>query len=165
MWPGTLGLAQAHLERGQQVWLVTAAPVELAQIMAQRLGLTGALGTVSEIRDGRYTGKLVGAPLHGPAKAEAVKALAARRGLDLGRCAAYSDSYNDLPMLTVVGHPNAVNPDHALRVHAREMGWNIYDYRRRRMAVRVGIPAGVATAAALGTGIAVGVAAARRRSA
>ena len=78
LWPGTLALAQGHLDAGERVWLVTAAPVELATIMAQRLGFTGALGTVSEIVDGVYTGKLVGHPLHGPAKAEAVRALAAR---------------------------------------------------------------------------------------
>ena len=80
LWPGTLALAQGHLDAGERVWLVTAAPVELATIMAQRLGFTGALGTVSEIVDGVYTGKLVGHPLHGPAKAEAVRALARAAG-------------------------------------------------------------------------------------
>ena len=65
---------------GQRVWLVTAAPVELATIIAQRLGLTGALGTVTEIEDGVYTGRLVGAPLHGQAKAEAVARAGRARG-------------------------------------------------------------------------------------
>lgn len=76
IWPGTRALAQAHLDAGQRVWLVTAAPVETATIIARRLGLTGALGTVAEHVDGVYTGRLVGEPLHGPSKAEAVKALA-----------------------------------------------------------------------------------------
>lgn len=67
IWPGTRDLAQAHLDAGQKVWLVTAAPVETATIIARRLGLTGALGTVAESIDGVYTGKLVGEPLHGPA--------------------------------------------------------------------------------------------------
>ncbi|CAM5266007.1 hypothetical protein STANM309S_01407 [Streptomyces tanashiensis] len=102
IWPGTRGLAQAHLDAGQKVWLVTAAPVETATIIARRLGLTGALGTVAESVGGVYTGKLVGEPLHGPAKAEAVRALAAAEGLDLSRCAAYSDSHNDIPMLSLV---------------------------------------------------------------
>ncbi len=79
IWPGTRALAQAHLDAGQKVWLVTAAPVEIAQVIARRLGLTGALGTVAESVGGVYTGKLVGEPLHGPAKAEAVRALARRR--------------------------------------------------------------------------------------
>ena len=58
------------------------------------------MGTVAEHVDGVYTGRLVGDMLHGPAKAEAIKALAEREGLDLARCSAYSDSYNDLPMLS-----------------------------------------------------------------
>lgn len=79
IWPGTRALAEAHLDAGQKVWLVTAAPVEIATVIARRLGLTGALGTVAESVDGVYTGKLVGEPLHGPAKAEAVRATARRR--------------------------------------------------------------------------------------
>ena len=164
MWPGTLAIAQGHLDAGQRVWLVTAAPMELATIIARRLGLTGALGTVSEIVDGRYTGRLVGHPLHGPAKAEAVRALAERTGLDLARCSAYSDSFNDLPMLTLVGSPSAINPDHALRSYARDQGWPIRDYRRQRMARRGGIAAGVVATGALVAGVGIGVAVARKGS-
>src|SRR5215218_11358484 len=76
IWPGTRALAQLHLDQGQRVWLVTAAPVEIAGIIARRLGLTGALGTVAEHVDGVYTGRLVGSMLHGPAKAQAVASLA-----------------------------------------------------------------------------------------
>ena len=162
LWPGTLALAQSHLDHGQRVWLVTATPVELATIIAKRLGLTGALGTVSEVVNGVYTGKLVGKPLHGPAKAAAVLALAEREGLDLSRCSAYSDSFNDVPMLSLVGHPVAVNPDSDLREHAREEGWEIRDYRRQRMQRRVGIPAAAVGFMGLGAGIAIGVMAARR---
>ncbi len=79
IWPGTRALAQLHLDQGQRVWLVTAAPIEIAQIIARRLGLTGAMGTVAEHVDGVYTGRLVGDLLHGPAKAEAIKALASAR--------------------------------------------------------------------------------------
>src|SRR5687767_15267609 len=103
IWPGTRALAQLHLDEGKRVWLVTAAPIEIAQVIARRLGLTGAMGTVAEHVDGVYTGQLVGDLLHGPANAEAIKALAAREGLDLARCSAYSDSANDLPMLSLVG--------------------------------------------------------------
>lgn len=161
LWPGTLALAQGHLNRGQRVWLVTATPVELASIIAQRLGLTGALGTVSEIEDGVYTGRLVGSALHGKAKADAVRALADREGLDLVRCAAYSDSANDVPMLSSVGRAVAVNPDGALRKHARAVGWEIHDYRRTRMNQRYYVPAGLAAAAGLGIGVGLGIAAAR----
>jgi HAD superfamily hydrolase (TIGR01490 family) len=161
LYAGTVALASAHLAAGRRVWLVSAAPIELATIIARRLGLTGALGTVSEIRDGVYTGRLHGAPLHGPAKAEAVRALAQREGLVLERCWAYSDSANDVPLLSLVGHPVAINADRSLRRHARAMDWDVHDYRTGRKAAKVGVP----TALALGVvaGVAGGVIADHRR--
>ncbi|MEU3735021.1 HAD-IB family hydrolase [Streptomyces sp. NPDC033538] len=162
IWPGTRALAQAHLDAGQKVWLVTAAPVEIAQVIARRLGLTGALGTVAESIGGVYTGKLVGEPLHGPAKAEAVRALATAESLDLSRCAAYSDSHNDIPMLSLVGHPYAINPDSKLRKHARELEWRLRDYRTGRKAAKVGIPAAAGVGAVAG-GTAAAIALHRRR--
>jgi HAD superfamily hydrolase (TIGR01490 family) len=161
IWSGTRALAQLHLDAGQRVWLVTAAPAEIASLVARRLGRTGARGTVSEIKDGIYTGRLVGEPLHGPAKAEAILALADQEGLDLSQCSAYSDSHNDLPMLTTVGHPVAVNPDAKLKAIARKNGWEIRDFRTGRKAARVGVPA-AASAGAIAGGIAVGLAMHRR---
>ncbi|MHB2023704.1 MAG: HAD family hydrolase [Mycobacteriales bacterium] len=161
IWPGTRALAQLHLGAGQRVWLITAAPAELATLIARRLGLTGALGTVAESVDGIYTGRLVGEPLHGPAKAEAIRALARREGLDLGRCSAYSDSVNDLPMLEAVGHPVAVNPDAALRRIARARGWQIRDFRSGRKAAKVGLPV-VAGVGGVAVGVSMGLAARRR---
>jgi HAD superfamily hydrolase (TIGR01490 family) len=155
IWPGTRALAQWHLDRGQRVWLVTAAPIEIASVIARRLGLTGALGTVAEQVDGVYTGSLVGEMLHGEGKAVAVRALAEREGLDLDRCYAYSDSSNDLPMLSLVGNPCAVNPDSTLRAHAKANGWRIRDYRNGRKAALAGIKvagAGAAVAGVLGAG-------------
>ncbi len=162
IWPGTRALAQLHLDRGQRVWLVTAAPIEVARVIARRLGLTGALGTVAEHEDGVYTGRLVGDLLHGPAKAEAVRALAAREDLDLEACSAYSDSANDLPMLGLVGNPCAINPDPRLRAHARARGWLVRDYRTGRKAARAGVVLGAVAGAATGT-IAAGAALRRRR--
>jgi HAD superfamily hydrolase (TIGR01490 family) len=147
MWTGTLALAQRHEDSGEPVWLVSATPVELARIIAERLGFTGALGTVSEVRDNRYTGRLVGYPLHGAAKSAAVRALAIREGYVLANCWAYSDSANDLPLLSTVGHPVAVNPDSDLKEQARDNGWPSYNFRGKRAARRIGIPA--ATAAGL----------------
>ena len=162
IWPGTRALAQLHLDQGQRVWLVTAAPIEIAQIIARRLGLTGAMGTVAEHVDGVYTGRLVGEMLHGPAKGEAVKALAARENLDLSRCSAYSDSYNDLPLLTLVGDPCAINPDARLRAHARANGWRVRDYRTGRKAARAGLVTG-AVAGAIGGAVAAATAVRRGR--
>ncbi|TFV53323.1 HAD-IB family hydrolase [Blastococcus sp. TF02A-35] len=162
IWSGTRALAQKHLDSGQRVWLVTATPVELASIIAKRLGLTGALGTVAEVVDGQYTGRLVGEMMHGPAKAEAVLALAEREGLDLSRCTAYSDSANDLPMLSLCGTAVAVNPDTELRAAAKARGWTIRDFRTGRKAAKIGVP--TVAAAALSGGLVGGAVALRRRN-
>ena len=164
IWSGTHALARQHLEAGERVWLVTATPVELATIIARRLHLTGALGTVAESVDGIYTGRLAGDVLHGEAKAAAVRKLAVREGLDLATCSAYSDSINDLPMLSLVGRAVTVNPDSALRAEARARGWEIRDFRTGRKAARIGIPAALGAGAAAG-GIAVGLAIRRERQA
>lgn len=161
IWAGTHALAQLHLDAGQRVWLVTAAPIELGAVIAQRLGLTGAIGTVAEIRDGVYTGRLVGDMMHGPAKAAAVNDLAEKEGLDLARCAAYSDSVNDIPMLSAVGRAVAVNPDSALRRAARERGWEIRDFRTGRKAAKVAIPMAVGAGVVAGA-VAAGVVLNRR---
>src|SRR5204862_7183900 len=98
------------------------------------------------------TGRLAGALLHGPAKADAIRALAESEHLDLPRCTAYSDSANDLPMLSLVGHAVAVNPDAALLREARRRNWEVRDFRTGRKAAKVAVPA------ALGAGVAVGAA-------
>ncbi|MHA6792543.1 HAD family hydrolase [Pseudonocardia bannensis] len=157
IWAGTRALAQMHLDAGQRVWLVTATPVELAMIIARRLGLTGALGTVAESVDGFYTGRLVGEILHGPAKGHAVRALAVAEGLDLRRCTAYSDSVNDVPMLAAVGTAVAVNPDSELRDVAKERSWQIRDFRTGRKAARIGVPS-VLGAGAVAGAVAAGLA-------
>ncbi|MCU1573452.1 MAG: phosphoserine phosphatase [Micrococcaceae bacterium] len=161
IWPGTRALAQQHLRTPRQVWLVTATPVEVASIIASRLGLTGALGTVGEVVEEMYTGRLVGDILHGEAKAVAVAELAARENLDLARCWAYSDSYNDVPLLSLVGHAVAINPDAKLRRHARDRNWPIYDFRSGRRAATLGLRA--ATGAGILYGGWKGFSAFRRR--
>ena len=162
IWPGTRALAQMHLDQGQRVWLVTAAPIEIASIIARRLGLTGAMGTVAEHEDGVYTGRLVGELMHHEAKAQAVLALSEREGLDLTRCTAYSDSSNDLPMLSMVGTAVAVNPDSELKAVARSRGWDVKDFRTGRKAARIGVP--TLGAAAVGGGAVSGLIALRRRN-
>jgi HAD superfamily hydrolase (TIGR01490 family) len=158
IWPGTRALSDAHLLAGKEVWLVTAAPIELASVISDRLGLTGALGTRPESVDGRYTGRIAGPLLHGPDKAREVARLARVRGIDLEHSYAYSDSANDLPLLSLVGHPVAVNPDRALRRHARQNDWAIVDYRvTRRQTIGIPVAAG---AAAVGAVAAAGAAAA-----
>jgi len=150
----TVELGAMHIAAGQQVWLVSATPVQIGQALALRLGFTGALGTVAEEKDGRFTGRLVGDILHGPGKKHAVAALAAIQQLDLRQCTAYSDSVNDIPMLSMMGTAVAVNPDRALRAQAERAGWAVRDYRSvRRLARSWALPlagaAGVTAGAAL----------------
>jgi HAD superfamily hydrolase (TIGR01490 family) len=163
VWEGARELTQQHLRVGQRVWLVTATPVELANILARRLGLTGALGTVAETKDGVYTGRLVGGLLHGEAKAQAILALAQREGLDLSRSSAYSDSSNDLPMLQLVGHPHVVNADSDLLAEARREGWAVHDFRSGRRATMIALPVAAGAGAVVG-GTAAALALRRRRA-
>lgn len=141
IWQGTFEIAQSHLDKGEEVWLVTAAPQDMADIIAQRLGLTGALGSKAVVADGIYTGVLDGKLLHGAQKAIAIQELAAAHGFDLNQCYSYSDSHNDIPLLQAVGNPCAINPDAVLRIRALAEGWPIHDFRRARFLNRLLGPA------------------------
>jgi HAD superfamily hydrolase (TIGR01490 family) len=111
--------------------LITAAPQELGQLIADDLGATGALGTIVGHKDGVLTGELVGDPLHGQAKRKAARKLAKERNISLKRSFAYSDSVNDLPLLTLVGNPIVVNPDKVLKRYADAAGWDILRFKRK----------------------------------
>jgi len=144
IFPGTRALLEAHLAADHQVWLVTAAPVEVGGLIARRLGATGALATIPEHdADGVYTGRLDGELMHGAAKARAARDLAARTGIDLDRSYAYGDSLNDVDLLAAVGHPCAVNPEPRLRRLAKASGWDVREFRQpTRRAARTGVKAG-----------------------
>jgi HAD superfamily hydrolase (TIGR01490 family) len=150
LWERTCEIARGHLTRGEDVWLVTAAPQDMANIIANRLGLSGAIGSKVVIKDGIYTGELDGKLLHGSEKAVAITELAQQRGYDLKDCYSYSDSHNDLPLLTAVGNPSAINPDAILRIRALAEGWPVHDFRRARYLNRLLGPA-VSRLAALAT--------------
>lgn len=139
IFPGARELIDRHLAAGDQVWLITAAPREVGELVAQRLELTGVLATVAAQRDGIYTGELVGDMMHGQHKAAGVREIAEAEGLDLSASAAYGDSSHDIPMLREVGNPCAINPDPRLRLFAADIGWPVRDFRRRRRNVRSGL--------------------------
>lgn len=134
LWPETVGLAREHLRKGHEVWLITATPTVIANVIARRLGLTGALGTELESIDGRMTGNLRGHVLHGPRKAVAARELAERLGAGLADCWAYSDSRNDIPLLELAGNRVVVNPDAGLLRHATHRGWSVL--RLTRSSIR-----------------------------
>ncbi len=125
IWPETRLLLKAHLEAGHEVHLISATPDFLAQELARALGATGGIGSGLEIEDDVFTGRFVGGTMHGPAKARAAEALMGDRRFAPADCYAYSDSINDLPLLTAVGTPVVVNPDRGLQRHAEEHGWRV----------------------------------------
>jgi HAD superfamily hydrolase (TIGR01490 family) len=148
MIPGSLKLLRAHQEKGDDVWLATAGPGRLAEKIASRLGVTGALGSEVEVADGRCTGALAGPFLHGPAKAEAVAQLAKRLAWDMSAITAYSDSIRDLPMLRLAADPKVVNPDPKLRLLANTYGWSIFDTAPRNGLERLTMVGSTIAAAA-----------------
>jgi hypothetical protein len=85
-----------------------------------------------------YTGRLAGPFTYREGKAEAIRELAARDGIDLAESYAYSDSESDLPMLRAVGHPVVVNPDAALERIARAEGWRIMRFDRLGPMLKIG---------------------------
>ncbi len=146
------GFLELHREAGRDTYLVTASPIEIVRRLADELEMTGAIATVAEVVDGTYTGSLSEPFCYGPGKAEAIMKLAAERDYDLALSYSYSDSVSDLPMLEVVGHPVAVNPDRELERIARARGWPIVEFSRTaKRVVRTTTAATGAAGLALGT--------------
>jgi HAD superfamily hydrolase (TIGR01490 family) len=125
-----LDLLDEHRERGEPAYVLSASLHEIVEHIALELGFEGAVGSTCEIVDGVYTGKAL-VPCYGRLKAEAMRGLADRDGIDLARSTAYSDSHIDLAFLEAVGHPVAVNPDRKLRAIAAERGWPVLTFTRR----------------------------------
>lgn len=153
LYPRMLELAYAHQDAGRPVYICTAAAQEMAHLMAIVLTFDGAVGSVAEVVDGVYTGRSGGPFTYREGKAEAIRELAARDDIDLAASYAYSDSESDLPMLRLVGHPVAVNPDATLARVAREEGWEIMRFerlgRRLRVAAAAALLSGVGSAVAV----------------
>ena len=148
LYPRMLELAYRHQDAGRPIVICTAASQEMAELLAIVLTFDGAVGSVSEIVDGSYTGRPGGPFTYREGKAEAIRQLAEREGIDLSASWAYSDSESDLPMLRAVGHPVAVNPDGPLARVAREEGWEILRFERLNRRLRYA--GALAGAAALG---------------
>jgi HAD superfamily hydrolase (TIGR01490 family) len=144
LYPQMLEIAYEHQDEGRPIFICTAASQEMAELMAIVLTFDGAVGSVSEVVDGHYTGRAGGPFTYREGKAEAIRDLAEREGIDLAESWAYSDSESDLPMLRLVGHPVAVNPDTELLRVAREEGWAVLRFERLGRRLRVAGAAGLA---------------------
>ncbi|MDQ6821650.1 MAG: HAD-IB family hydrolase [Actinomycetota bacterium] len=153
LYPQVLAIAHEHQDGGRAVYIATAASHDLAELLARVLGLDGAIGSrFSEVVDGVYTGRPTGLFIYGVGKARAIEQLASRKGIDLPSSYAYSDSASDLPMLRLVGHPVAVNPDTELARVARAEGWDVLRFDRlgRRLKAAAAL-AGAAIAGGAGS--------------
>jgi HAD superfamily hydrolase (TIGR01490 family) len=150
VYPQMLEVAWRHQDAGRPVYIVTAASQEMAALLATVLVFDGGIGARSEVRDGVYTGQPDGPFTYREGKAEAMREVAAREGISLADSWAYSDSESDLPMLQVVGHPVAVNPDSELARVARAEGWEIM--RFDRLGRRLRLAAGAAGIGLVGVG-------------
>jgi HAD superfamily hydrolase (TIGR01490 family) len=143
------GLIDLHTHAERDTYIVSASPAEIVARFAEAMEMTGGLGTVAEVEDGVYTGRLARPFCYGTGKALAIERIAEERGYDLSMSYAYTDSAGDLPMLEAVGHPVAVNPDRRLESIALDRGWPIVEFSRTRKKV-----VKRTTAAALGVGAA-----------
>jgi HAD superfamily hydrolase (TIGR01490 family) len=150
VYPQMLDVAWRHQDAGRPVYIVTAASQEIAELLATVLVFDGGIGARSEVREGVYTGRPEGPFTYREGKAQAIREVAAREGIDLAQSWAYSDSESDLPMLRAVGHPVAVNPDAELARIARDAGWEIM--RFDRLGRRLRLAGGAAAVGLLGMG-------------
>ena len=149
-------LIENHHAAGRDVVIVSASGTEVVEPIGEMLGADHVVATRLVEKDGRYTGE-VEYYAYGPNKAKAMKQLAEQHGYDLDASFAYSDSETDAPMLEVVGHPFAVNPDKALRRVAEERGWPILTFTKPvSMRGRLGLDSRAAKLAAAGV-VAAGV--------
>lgn len=120
---GARWLLERHLEHGDRVVLLSAGPQELVAAIASILGADVGVGTVAEVVDGRYTGRIDGPFCHGAGKLERLLGQVDRG--DLVACTAYGDSESDLPVLRAAARAVAVNPDRPLALVARSSRWPI----------------------------------------
>lgn len=129
IFPGAYELIDKSKRLGLRQVLVTGAIDFTVRPLARHLGLDDWVSNRLEFVDGMATGRLLPPVMAAATKASWMRTYAEREGLNLSACYAYTDSMSDLPMLSVVGHPTAVNPDFRLRNTALQHDWPILDLR------------------------------------
>ncbi|MEZ4768535.1 MAG: HAD family hydrolase [Caldilineales bacterium] len=125
--PEGLRWLEAHRRRGDRVAMITASPEYTANALADHLAIPheDVMATRFEVRNGRFTGRMIEPMVIGPGKLLAAQEYAVQNGIDLATSYFYTDSIADLPLLDAVGHPIAVNPDKPLLKLAEARGWDI----------------------------------------
>jgi len=127
LYPFARSLVEKSLLAGHEVVFVSGALECVIRHLARHLGATSVIANHLEMKDGIATGKLLRPIVAGPEKARIVRDHARSKGYQLDDCFAFSDSYSDVPMLSVVGHPAAVNPDKRLALLAKAYSWPSFD--------------------------------------
>lgn len=128
-------LVNRHLDEADLVAVITATNSFVTSPIAREFGIPHLIATDPEEVDGRFTGEVAGTPCFREGKVVRLEHFLASRGTrldDLETSWFYSDSHNDLPLLGKVQHPVAVDPDPALRAHARDKGWPVISLREGR---------------------------------
>ena len=117
----------AHRKRGDRVAMITASPAYTADALAEHLAIPveDVMATRFEVRNGRFTGRMIEPMVIGEGKLSAAQEYAARNGIDLASSYFYTDSIADLALLEKVGYPVAVNPDRPLLKVAEARGWDV----------------------------------------
>lgn len=127
--PAGRKLIATHRAQGDTPVIITATNSFITGPIAASLGVEHLIATEPEIHAGRFTGGVAGVPCFRGGKVERLTAWMAENRVDLGGSWFYSDSHNDLPLLELVDHPVAVNPDDTLARHAANRAWPILDLR------------------------------------
>jgi len=127
LFPAARSLVNQSQKAGHEVVFVSGALDWIVRRLADYLGGGDVIANRLEMKDGVATGKLLAPVVAGPEKARIVRDHARAHGHDLDECFAFSDSYSDVPMLSVVGHPAAVNPDRRLALLAKAYSWPLFD--------------------------------------
>jgi len=122
-------LIRHHEERGDTLLIITATNGFVTYPIAERLGIEHIIAPHPEVIDGRYTCKTVGIPSFQDGKVTRLKRWMEEHQHDMQGSYFYSDSHNDLPLLRLVDHPVAVDPDPTLQAEAEANGWPVISLR------------------------------------
>lgn len=122
-------LVEKHREKGDFILIITATNHFVTEPIAEHFDANHLLATLPEKINGRYTGKVAGIPCFREGKIHRLQEWLNHTPYTLEESHFYSDSFNDLPLLKLVTHPIAVDPDDTLRSHAIHCGWPVITLR------------------------------------
>lgn len=120
-------LVEYHRKNNAELLIITATNSFITRPIANAFGIDYLIATEPEMIEGKYTGEVSGLPSYQEGKVTRLNEWLRDHDMTMENSWFYSDSYNDLPLLNIVEHPIAVDPDDRLRQHASAQGWTILD--------------------------------------